>query len=567
MSSVYSLKDYMKEGNRIQDAIDEIIIEAEGMAAITILFEAESYYLKDFQRIFTDSIAHDDGCGDINQKDCHIILKNIKNLTLKGQVDGEGNPATTLVGYNGAISQAALPTILWAEKCKNLIIKNISFTREPECASAGKIIDIDKDKITVEVFPGLPCNDGMAAYCMNRFDLDQSKLVGASITYGFGFDTRFKKIAHNKLTIESSQIANEVHVGEGLSWHQSGKTDFQVFFGECDNLEFYNIRVYNSNSFAILTENCKNIKAQRLLIKPKGYQLFTGSRDGWKIYRCCGNIILKDCHIEGVRMDGQNVHSNFMTVQEILSDNEIIFACKYAPITLRENSEVEFYNGTEITSLCMSQWCFNGKDRAKAKVQQGIDQSVGILGPMNNITLYRLKFKAKLPGFVKEGTLMTPVCWEPDHYVCENTTFKNIAGAGHLLRCDNVEIRKCKYINIMNAGILMGAEFDTHCEGGHVINAKIEDCVFENCGFKPRYGEYGCGCIAVKSQGFSGMYNKNISIEGNCFKDSQRAVEINDADGVVLSGNQFYNIGEKYKIGIQVSLGIFDASGSSATLT
>lgn len=139
---------------------------------------------------------------------------------------------------------------------------------------------------------------------------------------------------------------------------------------------------------------------------------------------------------------------------------------------------------------------------------------------------------------------MSASCWEPQKYFCYRNVYKNIAGAGHLLRCKNVEISECTYENMMNAGTLIGAEFDTHCEGGHGEDIYIHNCTFRNCGTKERYGKFGRGCISIKSQGFSAPVNKRIKIKNNVFESSDRALEIRDVQNGEISGNQYRNIRE-----------------------
>ncbi|MDF2473033.1 MAG: hypothetical protein K0R21_815 [Anaerocolumna sp.] len=543
-----NVDDYVLDKNNAAKGIRAAIQYAREHKKQEIIFGAGTYYLTDYVTIDTVSIAHDDGCGDIREKDCHLLLEDFDGITLKGRIAEDGSPMTILAGYNSQIVQTQLPAILWVNSCVNLTLKNLAFTREPETASAGIVRAIEKDTIIVEVFEGLPCYDNMGAYCMNRFNLMDKSLLGASLTFGFGFDTRFIKIGDRQLSLTDSAIAGIVKVGDGLSWHQAGKTDFQLFLGNCTNLIFENIRVYNTNSFAVLTENCKNISADRLIIKPKGNQLFTGPRDGWKIYRCTGKILIDNCHTEGVRMDGQNIHSNFMIVQEVLSANSVLCTCKYAPIPLTDGYKMEFYDGNKIYENEIDHWEFVGGYSTQTIQSNNKTAGVAKVGTANHITLYQIQFKRPLENFIQKGCLMTPLCWEPNLYICKNSTFHNIAGAGHLLRCGEVTIEKCQYKNLMNAGILMGAEFDTHCEGGHAVNVKISECTFDNCGFKPRYGDFGCGCIAIKSQGFQEPLNQHILIEKNQFLNSKIALEIRDAQDVQIRNNYFDNITNRYII-------------------
>lgn len=535
---------YISDKSRITiEEIKSIFADAKEKNIKTVHFGKGLYCLQEWECHETISIAHDDGCGDIHQKDCHIYLTDWDDLTIEGECTQTGEPATILAGFNSRVSQTLLPSVLWAENCKNLNVENLAFTRKPECASAGEVVKIENGRIFVSVFPGNPCYDKMAAYCMNRFSIKEKALLGESLTYGFGYDKRFSLVGENLLMLEDEELSSEVHVGEGLSWHQAGKTDFQLFFGRCDDLKLKNIRIYNTNSYAILTENCRNIFAERLVIKPEGNQFFTGPRDGWKIYRCTGKISIEDSTTEGVRMDGQNVHSNFLIAEKIISDKEVLAVCRYAPIKMRDEFSVRFYNGTDFEIQKGSLWEI--LDTYMEEPEQEASEGAAVKRKVpHQMTRYRLCFSEKIPHFVKTGTLMLASCWEPELYSCKHNIYRNIAGAGHLLRCKNVEISDCTYENMMNAGILIGAEFDTHCEGGHGEDIYIHDCTFRNCGTKERYGKFGRGCISIKSQGFSAPVNKRIRIKNNTFEASDRALEIRDVQDGEIAGNQYRNIRE-----------------------
>ena len=177
---------------------------------------------------------------------------------------------------------------------------------------------------------------------MNRFDWKARCLLGESLTFGFGYDHRFRKVDDHMFCLEDKCLAEKVVLGEGLSWHQSGLTDFLLFFGGCDDLQIKNIRIINANGFAILTENCEGIYAERLVMKPNQDTFFTGPRDGWKIYRCSGRIRLESCEWEGFRMDAQNIQSNFFLPEQMLDETSIIFRCKYSPIPLKQGAQIRF---------------------------------------------------------------------------------------------------------------------------------------------------------------------------------------------------------------------------------
>lgn len=535
---------YIKDKSCITQKEVDALLEA-AVPGCEIHFGKGTYCFREWVSHPNTSIAHDDGCGDIFSKDCHMVLSGLSGVTLCGETREDGTPETVLAGYNSCENQTLLPSVLWAEECLGLTVRDLVFTREPECASAGEIVKIEDGKIFVRVFPGNPCRDHMAAYCMNRFDIKKKALLGESLTFGFGYDKEFQLASEGLLMLEDEELAQRLSVGEGLSWHQAGKTDFLLLFGKCDGLCLENVRIYNTNAFAILTENCCNIRAERLVMAPKGNQFFTGSRDGWKIYRCTGKIEVKDCVTEGVRMDGQNVHSNFLIVEKVLSEKSLAAVCKYAPIPMRDGGKIEFYHGCGMEVRKVQSWEI-AESYFETTAQTVNDSAAkAVTGSLHRMTGYKLTFEETIPDFVKKGTILAARCWEPVEYICTDSVYRNIAGAGHLLRCGEAEISGCRYENMMNAGILIGAEFDTHCEGGHGVNIKIHNNIFTNCGTKARYGEYGRGCIAIKSQGFSAPLNRNIRIDSNLFASSERALEIRDAANVEITGNTYRDISEK----------------------
>lgn len=502
------------------EGIRAAIERAIETTADAVVFEAGRYMLKSFISVKTDGIVHDAGSNCEALKDCHIFIKGAKKLSLIGEEAENGEPATVLVGYNDCINHSYLPAILWCEDCPELSLKNLAFTRAPEFASAGIVTEKTEHSITVKVFDGNPCYDGMGTYCMNRFNPENRALTGESVTYGGGAENNWKLSGDRMLILESAKAASKVSVGEYLSWHQGAQTDFQTYFGRCHDLILNNIRTLNSNGFCMLSESCHNITANLVVFKPDGNRLFTGPRDAWKLFKCSGDIDINNMYIEGVRMDGQNMHSNWLFFKEKLSPREAMFFCKYTFAPILPGSTIEFYNSDKVTKLIVSSWKHAG------------------IGEGGNY--YKISFESDMPQHADKNTLCAASCWEADSYLCRNSEFVNIAGAGHLVRYDNLTILNCKYRNTMNPGILLGAELPTHTEGGHATNIMIKDCEFDNCGFFPRYG--ASGCIGIKSSGFKGPYNKNIIIVNNLFKNSDIGVHAIDAQDVFIINNSFDNV-------------------------
>ncbi|SDT38142.1 Right handed beta helix region [Paenibacillaceae bacterium GAS479] len=518
-SSIY-VRDFKQgdDAERIRAAIQRAL----ATGAERVVFEAGRYLLQSTVTIQTEGFAHDAGSPDEGFKASHLVILRANKLTLQGAVDEFGEPATILVGYNDGQIHDYLPSILWCEDCTDLALRDIAFTREPEFASAGVVVHKDASRIVVEVFEGNPCSETMGAYCMNRFDPLTGSLVGESVTYGDGAGNPFIRTGERLLTLDSPMVAGKVEVGEHLSWHQGARTDFQTYFARCDRLSLSNIRTFNANGFAMLTENCRDISADRVVFRPDGNRLFTAPRDAWKLFKCSGNIDINRMVVEGVRMDGQNMHSNWLVLQGVLSAREAVFFCKYTFAPLVVGSDVELHDGERVIKVRIASWNHMGKG------EHG--------------HYYGIEFEQDLPEEAREGMLGAANCWEPDRYICRDSEFVNIAGAGHLVRCDHLYILNCTYRNTMNPGILLGAELPIHSEGGHATDIVIKNCEFDNCGFFPRYE--AAGCIGVKSAGFQGKFNRDILIVNNVMRNSRIGVHVIDGDEVYLIGNTFESVEE-----------------------
>lgn len=504
------------------------IEKARETQAKVLRFEAGKYFLKSSVAFKTQGIVHDAGSKGVEPvKDCHLVIRSfLEGLTLQGEVNEAGEPATVFAGMNDLKNHGFLPAILWCEDNRFLKLQNIAFTRDPHFASAGRVIEKTDASVVVEVFEGEACRDDMGAYCMNRLDQGTGALTTESLSYGNGAGANWKQVGSNRLRLESSRVANGVRIGDDLSWHQGAQTDFQTYFARCDNLVLENVRTFNSNGFCMLAEDCHNISAKKIVFAPDGKRLFTGPRDAWKLFKCHGVIDIDDMSVRGVRMDGQNVHANWMFVLEIVSDREVLVSTPYTYAPLRSGTLVEAWVEDRRTLLELKSWSHEGIHQDGQK--------------------YKLIFSARLPDGLREGMLLHAQAWDPDSYTCRRSHFENIAGAGHLLRCDRVVLADNVYRNLMNSGVILGAELPTHREGGHADDVVVTRNIFDNCGFVKR-GDIGGG-VGIHSNGFSGAFNQRIAIVGNTFRNMKVGIEVKCARDVWISGNHFDQIGQRVEM-------------------
>lgn len=512
--------------------------------ASELVFGPGVFHLQDIVQITTPFIAHDEGCGRVEQKEIHLLLEDIHNLTIRGSVDERGQLQTELAGSNSGLSQSLQPSLLWAENCRNLKICDCIFRREPSTVITGRIDAVEQGHVLVSL-DGTYDHD-VPLYCMNVLQEDRI-LRTESLSYGFGDVPIAKPLSDGRFSIDDPKVVSVVKKGQLLSAHQAGKTDFLLFFGQCDYLWLENVWIQNANSMALVTQQCNSITAKNVRIQPRNDSWFTASRDGWKVFRCRGKLDMYGCYIEGVRMDGQNVHSNYLQVVGVLDMYSLLCTCRYAPLALEDASEIAFGSVPPYTTRTLRSWELVASE-FRLPAQEKSQGSAPVVGRENRINTYRLVFDSPIDEIASPGSLLRALCWEVESYHCSHSVFSNIAGAGIMLRCSNALIEHNSFLHCMNAGILVGSELATHQECSHVTNLTIRNNVFEGNGFRPRYGNFGCGGVAIHSQGFSQPCNQYISILENTFHTSETALDVSCASKVLITGNTFENVMERLRI-------------------
>jgi hypothetical protein len=503
------------------------VARALATGAGVLRFAAGRYLLRSADEHDAPGIIHDvDSLDQAPRKACHIHLRGAQGLVIEGARDAQGDPATVLAGHNDRANHGLLPAILWCEDSPGLTVRDLAFTRDPVYASAGLVIERSSATVVVEVLDGEPCWDGMGAYCMNRCDPATGALRGASVTFGRGAGTLWRRREGRVLALDSAEVAAQVAPGELLSWHQGARTDIQTYFGACHGLQLENLRTANANGLAMVAERCRDIRADRIVLRPDGRRLFTAPRDGWKLYRCSGRIEVTRLHVHGVRMDGQNLHSTWLQREGDAGGDAAVFGARYACAPLEAGSEVECWLGDRLTVATIADWRHAGRSVDGHR--------------------YQVRFTAQLPA--GPGLLAAPLCWQPERYTCRDSTFSSIAGAGHLIRGGRVEITGCTYRDLMCPGIHLGAEVGTHPEGGHVTDVLVEDCSFTACGGRERarYDRGPGGCIATGTIGdiapADGDFNRRIRIRGNRFADVPLGISLRQAAEIEMKGNRFSGV-------------------------
>lgn len=281
----------------------------------------------------------------ISNENIGAYLKIIKagGLTLQGaQRDGE-KPATVFKRLNCGGDNVDLRQLLYAEQCENLTLRDIQFETAPTYYTAGKIIEVTKEAVTVEIAEGYPAPEEIGdtkihlpgLYDKTNGCFYEQRLIW---TKEDGSDAPLCNIpdANNPrvVKIENAEIAKKAKKAvkakgaENLLmfWFQGHYTEnfHMLYFKYCENLVFEGIAIPSSTGFALTCDMCKNITYRDVSLAPQDGKCAVAPRDALKLYACGGDILMENVVMEGFEDDGQNCHGQFSTIYQIKDEHTLV---------------------------------------------------------------------------------------------------------------------------------------------------------------------------------------------------------------------------------------------------
>ena len=488
--------------------------KAEKTGATKIVFEAGTY-----------DIFH----TDIEENDA-LVLSNLAGVTMEGAVDGNGEPATTLLRHYEMAPDIKARNMLRIYECENFTLKNMKFDNSPRYMTSGEVVFNDGKHVVVRIFDGCTLADGTLLYCANLWDLKTRNLKHTgSVTFGGSvgkkaaeYTTRLTDPEGRRVLISSEDAASKIEVGDGISWH-FGWNGTQVDFWKCDNMRMENVHSYSAIGFHFQSSLCRNISGYKVRIGREGDDLNCGSRDAWKMWLCMGTATMDDIYMDGVRWDGQNVHGKFLYFVEAEGASTATFS----------------YNGMSVERIEPGDRIGMWKDRETEQLMTVKKYEVLPI-EWGKPRLVRVTFEEPLPDFLCTSTPCNPYS-HTCRYTLENSEFRNIAGCASILRNDNSVLRNCTFSHIMYPAVFLGGDLNNESVTGR--NLLVEDCVFEDCAWESRNGVKGAFAAAVLPfKDFPVPYIYDIRLEGNTFRDCRTAVSVKGVKGIVLKGNVFEDV-------------------------
>lgn len=543
--SVINVSDYgayPNDGICDEDQINDAIAAAGD--GDVILFEEGVYNLRKPDSRFTTNYT------------AHILISNKTNITLRGAVDGNGEPAThikrELVFQDNKTGN--LPSIFKARVCNGLKLENLTFTNDQLFSTVGKVISKNSSTVNVEILDGYPVDDGCEATAANVWTWDPAtqsegdeilKIGAPSVTYTSG--PTFTKVSGTSREMETNHSSydnfSHVDVGDYISWHYGFASLGTVYLYSNTNTHLENVHIYSALRSSLFIAYSENVYANNVEIRPENNRFAMSPRDGVHASRNKGEFVFENFYAKGTRLDAFVVTGTAAEVYsktdarnlEFITDQSIgSFACNIRPLYFNDNG-----------------------------VRHKVDiESVSYISNSSEGSIYEVVTSEDMPSFVELGTNLIPAGVSPDTVIVRNSTFNSIAGSSNILFCDNVLSDNNHHENIMYAALRFGANPSRNHAGSKlaVTNSTFKDCAWEINLDNPddETMEYGyINAFNANVQGYGDMDVSDIIINNNQFEstaastgiDEGRAgIILDEARNITITNNSFSGITEHIQL-------------------
>ena len=462
----------------------------------------------------------------------YVSLEEVSDLELAGAVDEEGNPATLWLKDNDL--KEGQPTILSVQDGAGFTLRNIAVDMAPYYYSAGKVLSVEGNEVTIEVLPGHPVVDGQKAYIMGLYDLEARKAKVVRLTWDF--DLPSWKVAGDaagrRMAISHEPLAQSCQVGDGVFWFQGNYTGALIGLSGIDGLLLENVKIMNGHGFPITNSRCRDITYRNVSIKPEGNRIATVCRDGFKLYGASGKVLMDGVHIEGcLGDDGQNIHGTWLAGAEKVSGKELKVNSRRGCLTV----------GAEVVLL---DDVFHPSWRSTIVNCTEAEESMVIA------------FADPVPDWVHDMTPVEPQEWLPDSLHVNNCVYRTTGRFGILLKASNTLIENSLLENNV-AGIHIGGEWSWGywLESTHSQHVEIRNCTFRDNHLDIRYGGQPMDmAISIASWTNPDMLGRpsvthyglmrDIRIHDNLFEDEAVCVSLHNCADVWFWNNRMVNCGQ-----------------------
>lgn len=466
---------------------------------------------------------------------CYMPVNGASDLELVGAVDAQGRPTTRWIKHNDL--QEEQPSLLVMAGGTQISVRNLVIDMDPYYYSAGKVLRVDGADVEIEVLAGHPRIDGQRAYIMGTYDFCTRLAKVARLTWDIDLP-RWHTIGADdarRMVTTHQALAETCRPGDGVYWFQGNYCGPLLSFQKIDGLLLENIHILGGHGFTLNCGNCRDVTYRNVKLAPDGNRIATSCRDGFKIYRAGGKVVMDGVVIDGcLGDDGQNIHGTWLVVAGQRSSTTLV-----ATHPSGRAGEQPLTPGRRVKLLDRS---FVSGWESEIVASAAVDRS--------NLLI---TVRDALPAWVENGLPIEPQEWLPDELIIRNCIYRNTGRFGVYLKASHAVIEDTLFEG--NAGALrIGGEWSwkqAWLEATHPCNVEVRRCTFRHNRLDMRYGgrkEDTAITIAPSCKSEASGLLRDIRIHDNLFEDEGTCLKARNCEDVWFWNNRVSGCGTEMTV-------------------
>lgn len=477
-----------------------------------------------------------------------VIDSSFRNLTITG------NGQTELI-------MTRLTEAFFLRGCRNITFSGFSVDYDPLPFTQGTVESIDGNKITFAVHAGYP-------------DLSAAYLVKHALFFAAADrNWRWEELPNH--TVETKALSPrrgvitmgrkpQLAIGDYVVLNARSTTVFKLR-DQAENITFRDLTIYSSPGAAFIARRTSGQhRFDRVVIRrgplPAGAsetRLLSTGADGINYGTCRQGPIIENCDLSFMGDDSVNFHGVTLPVIK-RGDRDFTVALTYRPTDLGKiilpGDKVRIlapgnYRVLKTAELEAIEPQESIEDITPAKIASFYQGQTFTANGIPNYILYRIRLK----GAVAEpGQFIDIPAVNGPGFVIRNSSFHDHRARGLRIQASNGQITGCKFKNLEQSAISIGAEYAFWMEAGWTSGIEIRDNLIENvCQGGISWSEYSYfpGAIAIFARNFGKVSywpgNTAITIAGNTITGCPvSGIFILAGDNITISGNRIDKVNQ-----------------------
>jgi hypothetical protein len=488
--------------------------------------------LDDSQELSSRIASSPDGVVELEAREYHlsraVVVEAKTNLVVRGR---KGTRFLLRFDPSGDIKDNA--DGFKFVRCANVLLEKLTFTTDRPVNASGRVAAVDLLGRTydVRIEPEFPITGREHILGIDTFDEsgtpDYVLETYEKRPYGAEYEVVGEQTVRLKAPI--GYDLSKLDVGHRILFRHEIPGNRVLEFNACQGVTLRDIEIERAMSAGtVISPPSADFTFERYNIRsPKGSKaLFAENSDGIHILGLSGNLVLKDCHFDGMGDDCLNIHG--------------------------VGGEVKDFDADVGRLVCIRRG-EGGRERAFSQHWASSGDRLVVYDKKTLLEKGRLSVRS----FSADGTVMVNPpefgISTGDYLANENVfasvhvsgcTFANNRARALLLQTENVVVEDCRFRGIALPAVLVAPDMVYWNEVGPSRNVTIRNCLFEKCALHPTHG--GClGAVAFKTThgrpekgDFPPGVHKDVRIIGNTFVDCPRgSVFLSSVSSGEVSGN------------------------------